>query len=79
MGRDDALAVTYIACQYARFLAYKCGDVQHAHEIFNKAISNPKCANKVLYLSYINLVKGLRVPNAMQVHNTVKQIFERAL
>ena len=33
MNREDALAVTYIACQYGRFLAYKCGDIQHAHQL----------------------------------------------
>lgn len=58
LHRGDSLAVTYIACQYARFMAHKCNDVQRAHEIFNQAISNPQCANKVLYLSYVNLAKG---------------------
>lgn len=69
------MAVTFIACQYARFMAFKMHEVQRAHEIFNQAISNPKCSNKVLYLSYVNLTKGL---NSHAQTQTPKQIFERA-
>ena len=76
LQRGDALAVTYIACQYARFMASKCQDVQRAHEIFNQAIANPKCANKVLYLSYVNLAKASSLQGQTQ---SPKQIFERAL
>lgn len=56
LQRNDSLAVTFIACQYARF-SVKHKNVQRAHAIFTQAISNPRCANKVLYLSYINMAK----------------------
>lgn len=76
MDKNDALAVTYIATQYSRFLAYKCNDHVRAVGIFNQAISNPACANKVLFLSFVGLVRGLNLPGGSQ---QIKQIFEKAV
>jgi hypothetical protein len=66
LDKNDSLAVTYIATQYSRFLAYKCNDHVRALGIFNQAISNPSCANKVLFLSFVNLARGLNLPDGPQ-------------
>lgn len=67
LERNNSPAVTYIATQYARFLAFKCGDHSRALEILNQAISNPACTNKVLILSYVNLARSLTVPDSAQL------------
>jgi len=67
LEKNNSPAVTYIATQYARFLAFKCGDHTRALDIFNQAISNPACTNKVLILSYVNLARGLNLPDSAQL------------
>lgn len=56
--KQDSRAVTLISVKYARFLAFKCNDVQRACEIIDKAINSVK-PSKVLYLSQLNLMKHL--------------------
>ena len=55
-------------------MALKCNDHSRALDIFQQAISNRQCANKVLYLHYINLARS----NASTSH-LVKSIFQKAL
>lgn len=76
LDKNDGMAVTFIATHYARFLAYKCNDSVRALGIFNQAISNPACANKVLFLSFVGLARGLNLPDSAQ---QIKQIFEKAV
>ena len=56
--KQDARGVTIITMKYARFLAFKCNDVQRACEIMERAITSVK-TSKVLYLSELNLMKHL--------------------
>lgn len=58
MQKQDARSVTLITMKYARFLAFKCNDVQRACEIMERAINAVK-GSKVLYLSQLNLMKHL--------------------
>jgi tetratricopeptide (TPR) repeat protein len=58
INKQDSRAVTLISVKYARFLAFKCNDVQRACEIIDKAINSVK-PSKVLYLSQLNLMKHL--------------------
>ena len=76
LTRNDSLAVAYIATQYARFLAFKCGDHDRALEIYSQAAANSACASKVLFLSYANLARNLNSPNST---TRVKEIFEKAV
>ena len=76
LDKNDNLAVTFIAVQYSRFLAYKCNDHVRALSIFNQAIANTNCANKILILSFVNLARGLNLADGSQ---QIKQIFERAV
>jgi deoxyhypusine synthase len=46
----DAKQVTHLCMKYARFLAFKCNDVQRACDVMEKATSMIK-SEKVLYLS----------------------------
>jgi len=46
----DASQVTHLCMKYARFLAFKCNDVQRACDIMEKATSVIK-TSQVLYLS----------------------------
>ena len=56
--KQDQRAVTLLSMKYARFLAFKCNDVQRACEIMDRAILQVK-SSKVLYLSQLNLMKHL--------------------
>jgi len=50
LKKNNSLAVTVIATQYARFLSSKCLDHNRAMLVFDQAVSNKACASKVLYL-----------------------------
>ena len=76
LDKNDGMAVTFIATHYARFLAYKCNDHVRALGIFNQAISNIACANKVLFLSFVALARGL---NSNESSGQIRQIFEKAV
>lgn len=58
VSKQDSRAVTLLSMKYARFLAFKCNDVQRACEIMDRAIASVK-SSKVLYLSQLNLMKHL--------------------
>lgn len=58
LAKKDAQAVTYIAMQYARFLAFKRHDVFRAVDVMDQATSEIR-TSKVLFLSQINLLKHL--------------------
>lgn len=70
LSKDNSLAVTYLVTQYARFLSHKINDPSRAMEMLSKAVNNEKCANKVLFLQYVNLAR--QQPNS-RMH--VKSIF----
>ena len=72
LEKKDPLAVTFISVQYARFLAFKCNDIGRAIGIFNQSISVPQCANKVLFLSFVNFVRGLNIPDCL---DQIKSVF----
>lgn len=71
LEKNDYLAVTYIATQYARFLAHKCNDKAGALKVFSQSLEKPACANKVLYLSYMNM--------ARTDSSLIKSIFDKAI
>lgn len=54
----DSHAVAFLCMKYARFLAFKCSDVQMACDIMERATSVIK-NSKVLYLSQLNLLRHL--------------------
>lgn len=58
INKADSRAITLISVKYARFLAFKCNDVQKACEVMERAIHTLK-SSKVLYLSQLNLMKHL--------------------
>ena len=58
LNRKDSRSITFIGLQYARFLAFKTNEVQRACDILDQATSTVK-DSKVLYLSYVNLLKHL--------------------
>mmetsp|Transcript_13368 Transcript_13368/g.22753 ORF Transcript_13368/g.22753 Transcript_13368/m.22753 type:complete len:410 (-) Transcript_13368:53-1282(-) len=74
--KEDRLAVTYIAVQYSRFVAKYCNDSTRAIEIFKQAIQSKKCANKVLYLSYVNTIRSLNVQNQVEL---IRGVYDTAL
>lgn len=47
-----------MSMKYARFLAFKCNDVQRACEVMDRAIEKVR-GSKVMYLSQLNLMKHL--------------------
>ena len=75
MDKEDSMAVTFIATQYCRFLL-KQKEEQRALDILQQAISSPKVANKVLFLTYINLTRSRLQPDTT---SQVKSIFEKAI
>ena len=58
ISRKDSRSITFIGIQYSRFLAFKTNEVQRACDILDQATSSVK-DSKVLYLSYVNLLKHL--------------------
>jgi len=74
LKKNNSLAVTVIATQYARFLSSKCLDHNRAMLVFDQAVSNKACASKVLYLQYVNLARSNNDST-----NQVKSIFEKAV
>lgn len=58
LAQNNSLAVTVIATQYSRFLSSKCHEHNRALDILEQAVSNKECANKILYLNYINMARS---------------------
>lgn len=58
LARSDALAATFLAIKYARFLIFKCNDVLRACDVLERTGQQVK-SSKIFYLSQLNLLKHL--------------------
>ena len=74
LTKCNPLAVTVVAIQYSRFLSQKCHEHKRALDILEQAVSAKDCANKILYLNYINLAKL-----HPDTQNLVPKIYEKAI
>lgn len=83
LSRVDGPQVTQLSMKFARFLAFKCGDVPAACQVMERATAAIK-SSKVLYLSQLNLLRHLeglgQLPSSPKAAGSrVISTFERAL